>query len=77
MKVGSQAPLHKHCVVCGRPISFMYTTPGEPPLCSIDCRAKFEAQRAKVARWQWLFNAMLIFILLWFLTSLIMSSLRP
>lgn len=64
-------------MICGKPIPLIYTVPGEPPLCSADCRTKYEAQRARVAKWQWLLNAMLMFILLWFLLSFVLSVLRP
>ncbi len=78
MKTGSQlGPPHKHCVVCGKPISTMYTAPGEPPLCSADCRAKYEAQKARASRWQSMFNAMLVLMLLWLLFAFLLSTAFP
>jgi len=78
-RVGVEAGApHKHCVVCGRPVPIMYTTPGEPPLCSSDCRAKFEAQRARSAKWQSMFNVMLIIMMIWVLIAILLPALtRP
>ncbi|RLF16525.1 MAG: hypothetical protein DRJ97_00535 [Thermoprotei archaeon] len=53
----------------------MYTTPGEPPLCSSDCRARFEAQRARGAKWQSMFNVLLIIMLLWLFIALLLPAL--
>ncbi|RLF14321.1 MAG: hypothetical protein DRN06_07280, partial [Thermoprotei archaeon] len=47
---------------------------GEPPLCSSDCRARFEAQRVKGAKWHSIFNIILILMMVWFLFLLLTSS---
>lgn len=57
---------HKHCVVCGKVIPIIYTKPGEPPLCSLECRVKYEEKERefKKQRTSWLVM-LLFFMLLW------------
>ncbi|MEM1537240.1 MAG: DUF2116 family Zn-ribbon domain-containing protein [Candidatus Nezhaarchaeales archaeon] len=65
---------HRHCVVCGKVIPVIYTKPEEPPLCSLECRAKWEEKGREFGRQRVSWFTLLFFLAILWLMIVFLSQ---